>query len=254
MVRRAIPVVPHHVFDVDLGSKRVHGLVGAAAHEQFRFFIRIVIVPDDIPMPVILADSRARVRIEHVSVKSRKPVVVQEKLAVIIIGMNVHPQAVRSLAVDVRAGHIGVCLYMVVQLVRVVALDEQAQGVAECLEIRAIPSFIGKLIGGDPSYPSVREAAAVVIRTLCSVWMRDTVYIVTGCEAAAEIVRIRLRADVLTAKPQFLCHGRPCRHRAEAGNNRQRREQPAAREGNVFIWVFCEILIVAVAHQYPPSH
>ena len=53
--RRAIPVVPHHVFDVDLGSKRVHGLVGAAAHEQFRFFIRIVIVPDDIPMPVILA-------------------------------------------------------------------------------------------------------------------------------------------------------------------------------------------------------
>ena len=52
---RTIPVVPHHVFDVDLGSKRVHGLFGTATHEQFRFFIRIVIVPDDIPMPVMLA-------------------------------------------------------------------------------------------------------------------------------------------------------------------------------------------------------
>ncbi len=254
VVRRAIPVVPHHVFDVDLGSKRVHGLVGAAAHEQFRFFIRIVIVPDDIPMPVILADSRARVRIEHVSAKSRKPVVVQEKLAVIIIGMNVLPQAVRILAVYVRAGHIGMRFDMVVQLVRVVALDEQAQGVAERLEIRAIPALIGKPIGGNPSYPSVCEAAAVVIRTLCSVWMRNAMCVAVGSEAAAEIIRIRLRADVLTAKPQFLCHGRPCRHRAEASNDRQRREQPAAREGNVFIRVFCEILTVALTHRYPPSH
>ena len=58
--------------------------------------------------------------------KSRKQVVVQEKLAIIIIGMDVVPQAAGVLAVDVRTCHIGMRLDVVVQLVRVVALDEQA--------------------------------------------------------------------------------------------------------------------------------
>ena len=58
--------------------------------------------------------------------KSRKQVVVQEKLTIIIIGMDVVPQATSILAVNIRTCHIGVRLDVIVQLVRVVTLDEQA--------------------------------------------------------------------------------------------------------------------------------
>ena len=222
--RLSVPVVPHDPVEIYLRTERVYGFAGTAAQKQLRLLIRIVIISDNIPMSVILANSRARVRIEHVSMEFRKLRAVPIDNAVIVIGTDIVPHAAAILAVDVRAGHIGMRPDMVVQFVRIVALDEQAQGTAERLEIRAIPAFAVPLIGGDPSYPSVCEPAAVVIRTLCSVWMRNAMCVAVGCEAAAEIVRIRLRADVLTAKPQFLCHGRPCRYRAEAGNDRQRRE------------------------------
>lgn len=81
------------------------------------------------------------------------------------------------------------------------------------------------------------ETAPLVIGALGTVWMRNAMRVAVRREAAAEIVRIWLRANKLIAEIQIFSQGSPSRHRSETGDSRQRREQAAAREGKIPIRV-----------------